>query len=159
MITAFAKVRKETDAKLVICGKGEDELALKSLAKELGVEKDVLFLGLVPYKELPKYVSAADVFVRASISEGFGNSFVEALACEVPIIGTRVGGIPDFLTDKKTGLFCKVKDPDDLAEKILLLLEDEKLAHTIGETGKKMVTEKYQWAGIAQQFDEVFKRI
>ncbi len=156
LLMAFALMRREVPSILVICGTGEDEEKLKSLANELGVSEDVRFLGLVPYKELPKYVSAADVFVRPSLSEGFGNSFVEALACGVPIIGTPVGGIPDFLVDKKTGLFCKVHNPEDLADKITLLLKNKKLANTIVKNGQKMVKKRYEWSEVAKQFDEVF---
>jgi glycosyltransferase involved in cell wall biosynthesis len=158
IIRAFALMRKEVPSILVICGTGEDEERLKTLARELGVSDDVIFMGLVPYKDLPRYVSAADVFVRPSLSEGFGNSFVEALACGVPIIGTPVGGIPDFLVDKKTGLFCKVRNPEDLADKIILLLKNKKLANTIVKNGQKMIKQKYEWSNITKQFDEAFSR-
>jgi len=157
IIRAFPLVKKQIpNAVLTICGTGEDESKLKKLAGELNIFKDVRFVGLVPYKELPKYLCNADVFVRPSLSEGFGNSFVEALACGVPIIGTPVGGIPDFLVDRKTGLFCKVRNPEDLAEKIKLLLKNRKLSQTIVKNGQKMVREKYEWSNIAKQFDRVF---
>lgn len=156
LIKAFAIVKKQVPSVLVVCGVGEDEQKLKKLAEELGVSADVRFLGLVPYRQLPKYVSAADVFVRPSISEGFGNSFVEALSCGVPIIGTPVGGIPDFLDNEKTGLFCRVRDPADLADKIKLLLKDRKLADNIVKNGQKMIRQRYEWDMIAVQFDEVF---
>ncbi len=157
LIKAFAIVRKHVSSVLVICGTGEDEQKLKRLARELGIEGDVRFVGLIPYEQLPKYVSAADVFVRPSLSEGFGNSFIEALACGVPIIGTSVGGIPDFLVDKKTGLFCKVRNPEDLAEKIKTLLRNKALAERIVKNGQKMVKQKYEWSSIAKQFDEVLR--
>jgi glycosyltransferase involved in cell wall biosynthesis len=157
LIKAFAIVKKRVPSILVICGVGEDEQKLKSLAEELGVSADVRFLGLVPYLQLPKYVSAADVFVRPSISEGFGNSFVEALSCGVPIIGTPVGGIPDFLSDEKTGLFCRVRDPKHLADKITVLLKNKKLAAAIVKNGQKMIRQRYEWDKIAGQFGEVLE--
>jgi len=80
------------------------------------------------------------------------------LACGVPIIGTPVGGIPDFLVERKTGLFCKVRNPEDLAGKITLLLKNKKLANTIVKNGQKMIKQKYEWSNIAKQFDEVFSR-
>ncbi len=157
LIKAFSIVNKQVSSVLVVCGTGEDEHKLKDLAGDLGVGKDVRFIGLVPYNELPKYLSASDVFVRPSLSEGFGNSFVEALSCGVPIIGTSVGGIPDFLVDGRTGLFCKVRNPEDLAEKIRLLLRNKSLAQKIVKNGQKMVKERYEWAGVAKQFDRVFE--
>ncbi|MEM3154016.1 MAG: glycosyltransferase family 4 protein [Candidatus Woesearchaeota archaeon] len=157
LIRAFALLRKDVPSILVICGTGEDEEKLKELARGLGVIDDIRFMGLIQHKELPKYLSSADVFVRPSLSEGFGNSFVEALACGVPIIGTPVGGIPDFLVDRKTGLFCKARNPEDLADKIKLLLRNKKLASAIAKNGRKMVKERYEWDIIATQFDEVLK--
>jgi len=157
LIKAFSMVRREIPSVLVIAGTGEDEHRLKDLAKDLGVESDVRFLGLVQYEKLPKYLSSADVFVRPSLSEGFGNSFIEALSCGIPIIGTPVGGIPDFLIDKKTGLFCKVRDPRDLTEKVKILLRNSSLSKKIVTNGQKMVKQRYEWSKIARQFDEVFK--
>jgi len=156
LVKAFSIVRKDVPSILVIAGTGEDDHKLKDLAKDLGVERDVRFLGLVQYDKLPKYLSSSDVFARPSLSEGFGNSFIEALACGIPIIGTPVGGIPDFLADKKTGLFCRVRDPRDLAEKIKILLCNKPLARKIVMNGQKMIRQKYQWSNIAKQFDEVF---
>jgi glycosyltransferase involved in cell wall biosynthesis len=157
LIRAFSFVRNSMPSILVICGAGEDEEKLRALARDLNVSDDVRFMGLVPYNELPKYVASADVFVRPSLSEGFGNSFVEALSCGVPIIGTPVGGIPDFLVDRKTGLFCKVRNPEDLADKIELLLKNKKLASAIVKNGQKMVKQRYEWSSVAGQFDEVFQ--
>ncbi len=158
IIKAFPLVKKAfPGAILTICGVGEDEQKLRKLAADLGVSRDVHFAGLVSHKGLPRYLCNADVFVRPSLSEGFGNSFVEALACGVPIIGTPVGGIPDFLTDKKTGLFCKVRNPEDLAEKIKLLVKNKKLSGTIVKNGQKMIKGRYEWPVIARQFDEVFR--
>src|SRR5574342_148857 len=74
LIKAFSFVRSKVPSILVVCGAGEDEDNLKALARDLNVIDDVRFMGLVPYSELPKYVSSADVFVRPSLSEGFGNS-------------------------------------------------------------------------------------
>ena len=159
VIRAFAIVRKKVPSVLVVCGAGEDESKLKLLASELGVLDDVRFLGLVNYKLLPKYLSASDVFVRPSISEGFGNSFVEALSCGVPIVGTRVGGILDFLVDRKTGLFCEVRNPVDLANKLVLLLSNKKLSASIVKNGRAMVKSKYEWSRVAGMFDEVFESL
>jgi len=157
-IKAMPFVKKSfPNAILTVCGSGEAEFKLKKLAVELKISKSVRFTGLVSYKNLPSYLCNADVFVRPSISEGFGNSFIEALSCGVPIIGTPVGGIPDFLTDKKTGLFCKVSNPEDLAEKIKILLKNKALAKKIVKNGQKMVQKRYQWDQIAHQFDEVFE--
>ncbi|MCD4705089.1 glycosyltransferase family 4 protein [bacterium] len=109
--------------KLIICGVGPLEESLKLQAKKQGLasvqnkEDRVLFAGFVDYKELYKYLNIADVFCRPSLSEGLGNVFLESMAAKVPVIATEVGGIPDFLKNEETGLFCKVKNSKDIAEK------------------------------------------
>ncbi|MBI3442711.1 MAG: glycosyltransferase family 4 protein [Candidatus Sungbacteria bacterium] len=142
-----------------ILGDGPDRSALGFLAKELGVEHEIKFFGSVPFEKIPAHLHQATIFIRLSRSEGMGVSFVEALAAGVPIIGTRVGGIPDIITDGVTGLFAKVDDPGDAAEKIMRLLQDPGLSRSIVENGKKMIRERFLWDSIAGQYEEVFDRV
>ena len=112
-------------------------------------------------EELPKFYAAADVFCRPSLSEGLGNSFLEAMAAGAPVVATPVGGIPDFLQDGKTGWFCRVNDPASIAEKIKYIL-DEQNKHKVTEVinnAKQMVLEKYSWDGIAAQMANIFKTL
>jgi len=83
--------------KLIIIGSGELEDSLKSLADRLDLGQNVIFLGDINHDDLPRYLSVGDVFVRHSLSEGLGNAFLEAMACGIPVIGTPVGGIVDFI--------------------------------------------------------------
>lgn len=142
-----------------IIGIGPEEQSLKNLVEKLEVTDIVEFLGEVPAEQIPEYLWQADVFVRPSRSEGLGTSFLEAMAAGLPVIGTPVGGIPDFLFDRKTGLFCKPDDPQDLARKIVMLLENETLAKELRENGQKLVAEKYSWDIIAEQMKKIFERI
>src|SRR3989344_2823 len=142
-----------------ILGSGADEEKLKSLAKELGVSDRVEFLGHIEPDVLPKYYAEADIFVRPSRSEGLGNSFLEAMAAGLPIIGTRLGGIPDFLSEGETGLFCEVDDADDLAEKIQRLIADEPLRQRLIANGRRLVEETYDWGKIARQMENIFGRL
>ena len=81
---------------LLIVGEGEERQKLEVKSKKLGVSDSVTFVGFVQPDELPKYYAIADVFCRPSLSEGLGNSFLEAMAYGVPVVGTKVGRIPDF---------------------------------------------------------------
>ena len=156
LLKSIAEIKtKATDIKCLILGSGKDEQELKKLRKILGLEKEIIFAGEIPQQEIPKYLKISDVFVRASRSEGMGNSFIEAMAAGVPIIGTNVGGIPDFLQDHETGLFVKVDDPKDLAEKILLLLQDDDLRQKIVRQGRGLVVNHYSWDKIAQRLGEI----
>lgn len=142
---------------LLIAGTGDLENELKSLVKELKLDEHVIFLGHLQHDELIKYYSVADVFARASLSEGQGISFIEAMAAGVPVVATPVGGILDFILDRKTGLFCKIKNPQDLAEKIKLFLEDKKLYQEIQRNGLELVKQKYDWNLIARKMEKIIK--
>jgi len=75
----------------------------------------------------------------------------------VPIIGTPVGGIPDFLKDGETGLFCEVDNPKNLAEKIMLLLNNGELREKLIKNGLELVREKYDWNNIIKKFREIYE--
>jgi glycosyltransferase involved in cell wall biosynthesis len=154
--------------KFLILGEGPLEKKLKNQSERLKVKERVIFLGNVSNSQVPQYLASADVFVRPSLSEGLGNSFLEAMAAGVPVIGTKVGGIPDFLVDpsthstaaqgsgQATGLFCEKKNPRNIAEKIKLILTDSSLCFKIKTNAQKIVEEKYNWDLIAEKMKGVF---
>ena len=146
--------------------KADQPLAGATIFGGKNLEDRVLFLGEIPHEKIPEYLALADVFVRPSLSEGFGNSFVEAMAMGIPVVGTKVGGIPDFLRDpsagsgQATGLFCEVKNPKDIAEKIKWIIEDKTLREKIINNAQKMVKEKYEWNTICKSMQvKIFDRI
>jgi len=141
----------------LVLGIGELDAKLRNLARSFGLEKRVKFLGSVSYKEIPKFLAVSDIFIRPSISEGMGNSFIEAMAMGVPVIATRVGGIPDFLEDHKTGLFCEVKNPQDITEKVKEILVNTELQATVVKNAYDLVVKSYNWNLVAHRMkEEVF---
>ncbi|MBI4132367.1 MAG: glycosyltransferase family 4 protein [Candidatus Sungbacteria bacterium] len=158
LIRAVAQIRKSVpDVYCHILGSGPERPRLEELARRLGVGPAVTFLGSVPYADLPRYLAAADVFVRPARSEGMGNAFVEALAAGLPIVGTPVEGILDIIEDGRTGLFARVDDPADVAEKTLRLLRDVPLSRRIADAGRAMVRERFSWDAIAAGYKEAFR--
>lgn len=154
------------NVKFLILGTGPDEAMLKSLAKELKVENRAIFYGHVDHKDMPKFLKVSDIFIRPSLSEGLGNSFLEAMAAEIPVIATPVGGIPDFLFDPEknpdqepTGLFCNVRDPESIAVKIKTYIEDNALRARIIKNAKAMVLSRYDWEIIARDMAGVFAKL
>ncbi len=146
--------------KFLVLGVGYQEKELKEKVEKLGVGHRVHFLGYVPHKEMPKYLKISDIFIRPSLSEGFGNSFIEAMAASIPVIATPVGGIVDFLKDGETGLFCKVSNPKDIACKVEMYLNDEELKNRIVKNALRMVIEQYDWNLIVKKMKEdVFNKI
>lgn len=141
--------------KFLIIGVGPLEYSLKKLSRELNVQNRVIFAGFVNHTDLPKYLQVSDIFVRPSLSEGMGNSFIEAMASGIPVIATPIGGIPDFLTDGETGIFCEIQNPKSIAEKVGNLLSDSKLRETLILNARNLVREKYDWNLVANNMKKM----
>ena len=137
-------------------GSGEEEQSLKKLTKNLDLEGRVQFLPYANHEKMVEILRDADIFIRPSLSEGLGISFLEAMAVGLPVIATNVGGIPDFLKDGTTGLFCGVNDPESIALKIKQLLDDPILYEKVSKNGQVLIKEKYDWNQIASHFLRLF---
>jgi glycosyltransferase involved in cell wall biosynthesis len=142
------------NVKFLIAGSGEDRGKLEHIARGLGVSDRVMFAGHVSHDDVPAYFHISDIFVRPSLIEGMGNAFVEAFAAGIPVVATPVGGIPDFLTDEVTGLFCNVQDPKSIARAVERYLDDMVLRSRIVENAKNLVVDKYDWDLIAHNMRE-----
>ncbi len=145
--------------KLLILGTGIQEEYLKQLTMDLKLTERVQFLGFVDHRDMPQYLQVSDIFIRPSITEGFGNSFIEAMAAGIPVIATPVGGIVDFLKDGETGLFAQVRNPKSIADNVNKLVSDISLRNSIVEKAKKMVEEKYEWGDIADRMKKLLLEI
>jgi glycosyltransferase involved in cell wall biosynthesis len=152
----------------LILGSGSEEEALKKLSAELGVDERVYFVGQIPHTQLPSYLQAATIFVRPSRSEGMGNSFIEAFAAGVPVIGTQEGGIADFLFDAEknpdkepTGWAVDKDNPAEIVAAVeQILLGDPAETKRVIENARTLAFKKYDWDLIAQQMKErVFSKI
>lgn len=158
-----------SNVKLLILGDGPLEPELKAQAMRLGLNyteeppvnpgNRVRFMGYVAHADMPQYLAISDVFVRPSLSEGLGNSFLEAMAAGLPVIATKVGGIPDFLTDGETGLFCEVGNPRSIAQKVEKFLKDRESRDYIVKKARTMVRDRYQWDKIAQRMQGIFESV
>ncbi len=148
------------DIKLLIVGDGEQSDHLKELVAKSGLTYRVKFIGSEKYEKIPEYLHISNIFIRPSLSEGFGNSFIEAMAAGLPVIATSVGGIADFLIDRQTGLFCQVENPRSIADTVQILLNDDKLRMDIVKRAQAMVRNKYTWDKVAKEMeDKVFSII
>lgn len=151
----------------LILGIGPDEEKLKVLARELGVSRRIHFVGQVDHSVMPLYLHISDVFIRPSLSEGMGNSFIEAMAAGIPVIATQEGGIADFLFDPEknpdkepTGLAVPVRSPESIVRQARRLSEDSELRKTLVRNAKKLALENYDWDLIASRMKrEVFDKL
>lgn len=144
--------------KFLILGEGDLRAELETLVGSLSLNERVKFLGFVSHDQIPLYFSVSDVFIRTSLSEGLGNSFLEAMAFGLPVVATPVGGILDFLKDGETGILVKPEDTLSIKEGILRL-EDENLKNSIKDDAKELVLNKYNWETISKDFDNLFENI
>lgn len=144
--------------KPLIIGGGAYEESLKGLSKKLGLENKVRFLGFVPHRELPRYYSVSHIAVYPSIGdEAFGISIAEAMACEVPVIATHLGGIPEVVgTDERCGILIPPRDSSALAEGILRLIGDGDLREQMGFEARKRIVEHFTWGKVT---DQILKRL
>lgn len=143
---------------LRIIGGGQLYDHLEKVIKDLHLENRVTLIGQIPNQELVKYYREADLFVRPSLSEGLGNVFLEAMMLDVPVIGTKVGGIPDFLVDGKSGWFCNVADPEDVARKIKYVFDvkNRNEVERVKRYAKKIVLDNYSWSVVVEKMQNIF---
>jgi glycosyltransferase involved in cell wall biosynthesis len=151
----------------IVLGDGPDKEKLLKLAEDIGVKDRVEFLGHIEHSEMPKYLKVSDIFIRPSLSEGMGNSFVEAMAAGLPIIATQEGGIMDFLFDpdrnsdkKPTGRAVNTRDPEGIAGAVKLYLKDKEKTQEIIKNARELAFDKYDWDLIAKNMKEkVFDKL
>lgn len=115
LLGAFARLKDRSGLRVAIVGDGEMRQALRKQAAELGLADRVTFAGAVGNDALPEWYSSADYFVMASSREGWPNAVCEALACGLPVIGTRVWGMPEIVTDDGLGVLIDERTPESLA--------------------------------------------
>ncbi len=165
LLKAFALVLCDHPSiRLVQIGGGPLTKALKGLARTLGIDKSVDFLGPLPSETVLLYLQKCKALVLSSrrstsgAEEAFGLVLVEASACGVPCVGTRVGGIPEAIVDGETALV----EPDnivDLAEKISLLLSNPKLAVSMGQRGREMACNVFDLHKQTQQLESIYANL
>jgi glycosyltransferase involved in cell wall biosynthesis len=159
LIKAMPEIIKEVpETKLVLMGSGMLKEKLEKLSKKLGIGKHIKFAGFIgnPFiKAL--YYKAADVFVLpATGPEIFGIVNLEAMACGVPIVATKIGGIPDVVKGGVNGLLVPPRASDALADAIIYLLQNEDVRVKMGKNGRKKV-EDYSWERIAEETERVYE--
>lgn len=158
LIKAFTKVlQRVPSAWLVLGGDGPEAIALRKLAAELGIADRVCFTGRIPDSELVMHYSLATIFALPSRQgpkdvEGFGIVYLEAGACDVPVIGTRTGGIVDAVEEGRTGLLVPQEDVESLTTALLRLLENPEEASQFGHRARQRILRELTWEQTGDQF-------
>lgn len=129
-------VKRRPRVKFYIVGRDKNRPKMLQLCRELGVDAHFTFLGWLPNEQVRNLYLEASVFVMPSLSEAFGVALLEAMASGVPVVATRVGGIPELVEHGVNGLLVEPNDPDALAEALLAVLENADMAAHLGRQGR-----------------------
>jgi len=145
LLEAIKKVLdRKKDIQFLIIGNGPEKIKLKNFAKKLNIADNIIFKDFVKNEDLPMYYSSSEFFTLATLHEGFGNVFIEAMACGIPVVSTNVGAVPEAVGEG--GILVEPRNPDKLAEAMLKLLNDENLRQELSkkalEHAKKFSIEK-----------------
>ncbi|MGP4041319.1 N-acetyl-alpha-D-glucosaminyl L-malate synthase BshA [Gracilibacillus sp. D59] len=154
VIHTFAKVYKETPARLMLIGDGPEYGRIHDLVRELQLDKVVHFLG--KQKNIPSLLAIADIKLLLSEKESFGLVLLEAMACGVPCIGSNVGGIPEVIDDGVTGYIEELGDIDAFATRTLELMTDTKKWHAFSVKAKERVFQHFSSDKIKKQYEDLY---
>ena len=157
-VEILAKVRAAgVDARLIMVGDGPELSAVTYRCEQLGMNGSVVFVG--KQANISDYLGIADVFLLPSELESFGLAALEAQACEVPVIATRIGGIPEVVNDGETGFLSDVGDVDKMSTDTLHLLRNEELRRSFGEKARELAVQRYSTSKIIPQYIAFYEKI
>jgi len=160
LLEAFTQlVTRYPDLHLIFVGGGSDRLALAERVSETRLNRRVHLVGSPPHDSIPGWLSAADVFVLPSYSEGLPLTVLEAMACARPVVATRVGGIPEAVEDARSGILVDQRDVEALLKAIALLLDDEGKRESMGALGRRIVESKFTWEKNAEKTIKIYQAV
>lgn len=151
------------DAHLLFVGVGPHLEYIHKRAIQLNVLQHISFVGRVQYSELPRFISVGEIFAMPSRSrlaglevEGLGIVYLEASACELPVIGGLSGGAPDAVLEGETGFAVDGLNPSAVAAGVIRLLEDPQLAKAMGKRGRQWIIDEWEWRHWSERFNALF---
>ena len=156
IIQVFAKVQKQIPSKLLLVGDGPERSGIEALCRDLGVASDVRFLGKLDTIE--EALSLADLFFLTSEKESFGLAALEAMACEVPVISSNAGGIPEVNIHGETGFVSEIGDIDDMVANTIKILQDEDL-HTQMKANALARAKEFSLEKILPMYERYYEKI
>lgn len=156
VVRAFAIITKQVSSKLLLVGDGPERQHIEMLCREMGLVDKIIFLGKQdPVEEI---LSVCDLFMMPSETESFGLAALEAMACEVPVISSNAGGIPELNVDGVTGYLCNVGDYETMAQRAISILSDENKLLEFKRNAKKRALE-FHINNIVPQYEKVYEQV
>jgi len=156
VVKIFAAIRKEMPAKLLLVGDGPERIHIEKLCRELGLNDAVSFLG--KQNQIEEILSVGDLFLMPSETESFGLAALEAMACELPVISSNAGGIPELNLEGVTGFLCNVGDVEGMAEKALYLLKNDVVLNEFKANALKRA-ERFNIDAIVPKYEAFYNKV
>lgn len=158
-VHTLAKVKANSilPVRLVMCGDGTERAAAENLAREYGLADDVLFVGQVP--NIADYLSVADLLLIPSETESFGLAALEAMACEVPVIATRVGGLPEVVKHGENGYLVGLGNTDAMAERAIEILSNESKQREFGKRGREWAVGEFNTERVIPMYERLYESV
>jgi len=156
VVKIFAAIRKEMPAKLLFVGDGPEHIHIEKLCRELGLNDAVSFLG--KQNQIEEILSVGDLFLMPSETESFGLAALEAMACELPVISSNAGGIPELNLEGVTGFLCNVGDVEGMAEKALYLLKNDVVLNEFKANALKRA-ERFNIDAIVPKYEAFYNKV
>jgi 1,2-diacylglycerol 3-alpha-glucosyltransferase len=158
LLEALSFIKNKADFQMVIVGKGKEEEALKEQTRELGLADRVIFTGYLPKPDLPNIYKVGDIFIMPSNAELQSLVTMEAMACGLPVVGADAVALPHLVKDGKNGFLFRPSDSHDLAEKILIMLNDEKMRQRMAQASLEIIKE-HDIKKILQMTEEAYREV
>jgi N-acetyl-alpha-D-glucosaminyl L-malate synthase BshA len=153
----FERVRRQMKAKLIYIGDGPDRAAIEARVRTSAFASDVMFEG--EQQDPVPLLSCADLFLLPSTQESFGMAALEAMACRVPVIASRVGGLPELIDDGRTGFLCAADDIEGMAETAIRVVKDKELSKQIGRAAAAVVSERFCTERIVPMYERLYESV
>lgn len=150
---------KDAKFRLLIIGDGPERQNLEKLSEELSFTDKIEFLGALPWPETISILKSADIFINPSYTEGLPTTVIEAALCRTAIVATNVGGTPEIITDGESGFLVEPRKPEKLAEKIMMLIQNEDLRLMFGITAERRTRGLLDWKKCVTIYTDINKKL
>ena len=150
-------VKKAPETRLMLVGDGPERHIIERLIEELNLQNNVMLTGFT--SDIPNLLRCSDVAVLCSETESAPLTLLESLSSGLPVVATRVGGIPEIIQDGINGFLVETKHPESIAEKLVLLNSDRKLRLRLGAAARRTIEKKYTAEKVVRQYEQIYESI
>jgi len=160
LINSFISLSaKYTHLHLILVGDGPDRQAVQNILTSGGTNRNVHVLGKRSHQEVFQWLKASDLFVLPTYNEGLPNALLEAMACGLPVIATKVGGIPEVVKDGENGILIEAKDVNVLYQAINKILTNTDAAKKMGKTAHALIEQEFSWQNNVQKMIKIYNKL